>query len=486
MINDIQSLLMTPTLLMEKVAATEGKTIKGMVYRSWNPAVRVTTSSTAEARGAFVQLLGKWCSSQKEYGHPKHARKTHQQLLTQLFGTSRISTLVVNELTNRSVLRPIADIIVTDQGDEAVRLKEMSHLKRAKLAVIDCQTGDRLYFGRTPSFYFLISKQFLDDRISRPVKDIHRLLFDNNNVASVRKRPGMYLGSIGQAGALRLLSGLVEDVLTDAKGNAISLNLVSGNTFELSCESYSLRNNTVVFNHLMVANGVSKSFVYRDTQTTIRTENGQLIRAVKDHTMETGMTIFCELDPSIMGDVIFDYPMILNRMLQLAALNPYTIHLSDHSNQNEIYLPSGIEYFLQQNLYEQQQYQLHSFAFTGEGFSCTVAMSFSDSAVNQSYVNNRWTAEGGSHTKGLEEGAELALERILALYDHSLTTKDVLKYFNYVIHIQMKTPRWQGAQKRKLTNPEVQLPIQKQVEAELYYWLIEDIRPLKAIWHSLF
>lgn len=305
---------------------------------------------------------------------------------------------------------------------------------------------------------------------------------------SVRKRPGMYIGGSGKNGFYRLLFGLTEDLLRDAAEKTISLKLRPQNTIEISCESCSVKDNPHHFHHMTAASALGEFFEYQDEGGHIRTEKGVWVLSDHEGTTVRGVKIVWRMDRSIFGDLSPDYFIILNRMIELAALCPYTIYLSNGENRNKVVVPSGIEYFLNRScsLFSAREnlvIEINEIPFTAR-----IAVSFAPirADIQKSYVNSQLTEEGGTHVEGVLRGARKALKRILDFYENSLTSGEITAHLNYVVSIQMENPSWCGNTKRKLKNPDVRSIIQKQMEERLYQFLKQDIQPLKSIYPGLF
>lgn len=484
MLDVIRSLLKNSDLFLKKLEHIDKKIENYSIAASWTPFVKWNYSDTVADEYAFLLLLFIWINMQKQYSpiRPENKEKPTVNLLTELFGTTVFSELEIEKIKDSDLFQKLQTYVIND-SEHAIK-----SMNNAIGLAITCKTGDILYFGKTALFYFLISKEYLKEYIPYIKKDIREILFDNKLCKSIKKRPGMFIGTLKRKGLYLLLFELIEDLLKDAAEKIISLKLLSQNVFEISCESYSVKNNTQYINPLTIASVLGEFFEYQDEQQRIRTEKGLLCASDYENVVSRGIKILWKADSSIFEDIDLDYFIIMNRMIELAACNPYKIYLSDCNNQNIIYIPSGIKNFLERDyslfsLSEILSIDIFDVLFTGK-----VAISFSalNGDIRQGYVNSHITEDGGTHVEGLLEGAQKALKRILESYDTSLTPELFIENLNYVIHIQIENPKWYGSTKRKLTNIEVKTIVEKHVEKALYSFLKQDIGPLKSIYPSLF
>lgn len=489
MLDIIRDLLTDSNLLIEKLESMDKKKkeyssiYKDSFFRtSWNPLIKWQYSNTVEDGQAFMVLLFLWIKMQKydNLQKPENKEKSIKILLTELFGTSIFLDLKIEEIKEESLLKEIQEQLIQDCENENLRENEIKSMKDVVTLAIKCKTGDTLYFGKTELFYFLISDKYIKDHMIPIYKNIREMLFNNKffGYKQVRKRPGMYIGSEVKQGIYFLIFGLIEDLIKDAKEKIISLKLLTQNVLEIFCESYSLENNTQYMNHLAIANALGEFFEYQDREQKIKTEKGILITSDYKNGIAKGIKIIWKADSFIFKDIELDYFMIMNRMIELATLNPYIIYLSDCENQNKIYVPSGIKSFL---FFTDKIFSIDivNVRFTGQ-----IVISFSAFAdIRKSYVNSQVAQEEGIY---VVKGAKKALKRILDLYKNPLSPEAMIKHLNYVIHIQIENPRWHGSTKRRLKNIEVGSIIQRQVEEQLYFFLKQDIEPLRSIYCNLF
>ena len=461
----------------------------GLVAISWDLLVKRELKEHVDSGEEFVLLLSVWMKRQREDDHirPGNKGKSTEMLLAERFGTEQLSSLEVEEIRDQGVFREMEAYLIGDDTEERYRARELKSMRHAAGAAIKCKTGDILYFGQTPMFSFLINRAYMA-RTPHVFHDIREILFGGEMRESVRKRPGVYIGSMSRNELNHLVCSLVESMLNDAEEKVISLRLCQDHIVEIVCESYRVENNTSYFNNLGVASALGEFFEYQDENQFIRTEQGIMISEDLKHTVASGTKIIWKADGSLFPDMDFDYLIILNRMVELAALNPYTIYLEYKENRNKIQIPSGIGYFLKRNCTQFEPGRILYVDIAGEQFTGKAALSFSvfQADIRKSYVNSQITLEGGTHVDGLLTGVRRALKRILDDYGNKLKPGQLLRHLNYAVHVQIENPRFHGATKNRLKNIEVKPAVEKQVEEQVYAFLTKDIWPLKAIYYHLF
>ena len=229
-------------------------------------------------------------------------------------------------------------------------------------------------------------------------------------------------------------------------------------------------------------------FEYQDERQFIRTEQGIFTAEDHNHTVAAGTRIVWKPDCTVFAAKELDYFLIMGRMIELAALNPYIIYLANEENGCKVRVPSGIGYFLKRDYSLFGVGSILNVNILGNQFTGEAVLSFSSikGDIRKSYVNSQITQEGGAHVEGLMKGVRRTLKRILEEYGNKLMPGDVLEHLNYVVHIRIEKPRWCGSTKTRLKNLEVKLAVEKQVEEQMYVFLKQDISPLKSIYFSLF
>ncbi len=179
---------------------------------------------------------------------------------------------------------------------------------------------------------------------------------------------------------------------------------------------------------------------------------------------EHGTVIKFFPDASIFDSIDFSYQTISQRIMDLAFLNPnITIALTDQrTNKHEKFHFEGglVEYvqFLNQGrepvnrepIYCHEAYKDYVVEF---------ALQYTDgiSGIEESFVNNIKTPEGGTHMTGFHTGLSRAVldyakSKNLIKGVTALTGDDTREGLTAVIHVKMFNPQFEGQTKEKLGN----------------------------------
>jgi DNA gyrase subunit B len=192
-----------------------------------------------------------------------------------------------------------------------------------------------------------------------------------------------------------------------------------------------------------------------------------------------GLIVLFFPDPEIFETVEFSYQVILERVKELAFLNPQvSIQISDdRSGKEELmhfeggivefaeYLGEGHQSLLKETIYEKEEVQdtVVEFAFLYNN---------STSEIMQSYVNNINTVEGGTHVAGFRAGLSRAIQDYAKSKDmikgvDGITSEDVREGLVAIIHTKVPSPQFEGQTKSKLGNSAVRGIVQSCTEKYL-------------------
>lgn len=331
---------------------------------------------------------------------------------------------------------------------------------------------------------------------------------------AVRKRPGMYIGTTGEAGLHHLVWEIVDNAVDEAlagycddievvveKGNIIAVK-DDGRGIPTGINSKTgLSTVETIFTVLHAGgkfggggykvsgglHGVGASVVnalstwlevtiYRDGHVYFqRFENGghstEPLKIIGECAADrTGSTIRFKADPEIFQETtIYNYDTLAKRLQEIAFLNKgLRIILFDEredNKKNEFLYNGGIIEFVK--MLNKNKKPLHDDIIYVEGkedgISMEVAMQYNDGYTENvlSYTNNIHTHEGGTH----EDGVKRALTRIINNYaknskllkdkDDALTGEDVREGLTMIISCKHPDPQFEGQTKTKLGNIEV-------------------------------
>ena len=331
---------------------------------------------------------------------------------------------------------------------------------------------------------------------------------------AVRKRPGMYIGTTGEAGLHHLVWEIVDNSVDEAlagycddievvieKGNVITVK-DDGRGMPTGINSKTGKSTIeTIFTVLHAGgkfggggykvsgglHGVGASVVnalsnwlevtvYRDGHIYYqRFENGgypvDSLKIIGDCEQDrTGSTVRFKPNPEIFKETtIFKYDILARRLQEIAFLNKglriVLIDEREESKKDDFLYQGGIIEFVQ--MLNQNKTPINPDVIYVEGrennISIEVALQYNDgyNEAVYSYTNNIHTHEGGTH----EDGVKRALTRIINNYaknnkilkdkDDSLTGDDVREGLTMIISCKHPDPQFEGQTKTKLGNIEV-------------------------------
>lgn len=357
---------------------------------------------------------------------------------------------------------------------------------------------------------------------------------------AVRKRPGMYIGSVSTKGLNHLIYEIVDNsvdehlagvcdeirVTLEADGSAtISDN---GRGIPVGMHAKGVSAERVIFTTLHAGgkfdnsayktsgglHGVGSSVVNAlSTQLTVTVKNGGLIYQdqyaygnpvtelvdgllpVIGKTKETGTTINFTPDPSIFDKTWFKAEEVKSRLHETAYLNPkLTIVFEDKRGEvpeRVTYLePEGIIGFIKD--LNKNKETIHDIIYlSGKSDDITVECAFQ--YVNEfhenvlGFCNNIYNAEGGTHLTGFKTVFTNVINtyarelNILKEKDVNFTGADVRNGMTAVISIKHPAPRFEGQTKTKLDNQDAAKVVSKVIGDEVTRFFDRNVETLKSV-----
>ena len=331
---------------------------------------------------------------------------------------------------------------------------------------------------------------------------------------AVRKRPGMYIGTTGEAGLHHLVWEIVDNAVDEAlagycddieviveKGNIITVRDDGRGIPTGMNKKTGLSTVETIFTVLHAGgkfggggykvsgglHGVGASVVnalstwlevtiYRDGHIYYQKfENGghsvEPLKIIGEcDANRTGSTVRFKADPEIFRETtVYNYATLAKRLQEIAFLNKgLRIILMDDREDNkkdEFLYQGGIIEFVK--MLNKNKTPIHDDVIYVEGrednILIEVAMQYNDgyNEALYSYTNNIHTHEGGTH----EDGVKRALTRIINNYARNnkmlsekadpLTGDDVREGLTMIISCKHPNPQFEGQTKTKLGNMEV-------------------------------
>ena len=357
---------------------------------------------------------------------------------------------------------------------------------------------------------------------------------------AVRKRPGMYIGSVSTKGLNHLIYEIVDNavdehlagycskitVILEKDGSATVSD--NGRGIPVGMHEKGISAERLVFTTLhaggkfdnnayktsgglhgvgsSVVNALSKHLivrvkdgknVYEDTyeygNPTTELVNGLL--PVVGRTRETGTTISFLPDDTIFDKTRFKEDDIKSRLHETAYLNPaLTIHFEDcRGTEPEIldyHEPEGIVGFIK-DMNKSCEAVTDVISFQGESDGISVEGAFQ--YINEfhenvlGFCNNIYNAEGGTHLTGFKTQFTTIINsyarelNILKEKDQNFTGPDVRNGMTAVISVKHPDPRFEGQTKTKLDNQDAAKVVAKVVGEELTRFFDRNLETLKAV-----
>ncbi len=192
----------------------------------------------------------------------------------------------------------------------------------------------------------------------------------------------------------------------------------------------------------------------------------------KDH----GLIVKFFPDSEIFETLDFSYSVILERIKELAFLNPQvSISIADErtGKSDAMHYEGGLSEFVQY-LGEGHQPILKATIYSREEIEDTIvefALLYNNSTaeIMQSYVNNINTIEGGTHVTGFRAGLSRAIQEYAKSKDmvkgvESIVSDDVREGLVAVLHVKVYSPQFEGQTKSKLGNSAVRGIVQSNTD----------------------
>ena len=357
---------------------------------------------------------------------------------------------------------------------------------------------------------------------------------------AVRKRPGMYIGSVSTKGLNHLIYEIVDNsvdehlagycdtisVTLEADGSATVSD--NGRGIPVGMHEKGVSAERLVFTTLHAGgkfdnnayktsgglHGVGSSVVNAlSTRLTVRVKNGGNIYEdtyergnpttdlvdgllpVVGKTRETGTSINFLPDDTIFDRTRFKEDEVKSRLHETAYLNPgLTILYEDKRKEAPekitFHEPEGIVGFIKDmNKSKETIHDVIYFQGESEGISVEVAFQY----VNEfhenllGFCNNIYNSEGGTHLTGFKTMFTTVINNyarglnILKEKDVNFTGADVRNGMTAVVSIKHPDPRFEGQTKTKLDNQDAAKVVSKVTGDEVVHYFDRNVEILKSV-----
>ena len=357
---------------------------------------------------------------------------------------------------------------------------------------------------------------------------------------AVRKRPGMYIGSVGTKGLNHLIYEIVDnavdehlagfctniEVFLEKDGSATVSD--NGRGVPVSMHAKGVSAARIVYTTLHAGgkfddsayktsgglHGVGSSVVnalstYMDVKikrdgviSHDRYEQGRPVIDLVDgllptigKTKETGTCVNFLPDPEIFDKTRFREEEIKSRLHETAYLNPQLqIHFEDRRKENpeiiDYHEPDGIIGFIKDlNHKEETIHEPVYFKGTAEGVEVEVAFQYINEFHENilGFCNNIYNAEGGTHLTGFKTTFTTIMNQyarelgILKEKDPNFTGADVRNGMTAIISVKHPDPRFEGQTKTKLDNQDAAKATGKVTSDEVSRFFDRNLETLKKV-----
>ncbi len=357
---------------------------------------------------------------------------------------------------------------------------------------------------------------------------------------AVRKRPGMYIGSVSRKGLNHLIYEIVDNsvdehlagycdtisvtlnadgsccVEDNGRGIPVELHksgipaarvvfttLHAGGKFDdtvyktsggLHGVGSSVVNALSVYMDVEISrDGVVSHDYYERGHIALELEDGRL--PIIKKTRSTGTKITFLPDPEIFERTDFKEDEVKSRLHETCYLNPsLRIHFEDlRKDEPEIidyYEPEGIVGFVRElNTNTEVVHDVIKFSGESDGISVDVAFQFTNEFHENilGFCNNIYNAEGGSHITGFKTAFTNVINTyarelgILKEKDNNFTGADVRNGMTAVVSIKHPDPRFEGQTKTKLDNQDAAKVTSKITADEIVLFFDKNLETLKNV-----
>ena len=371
-------------------------------------------------------------------------------------------------------------------------------------------------------------------------------VYDESSIAvlegleAVRKRPGMYIGSVSRKGLNHLVYEIVDNSVDEHLAGACDTIWVTleadgsctvednGRCIPVGLHATVASAARVVFTTLHAGgkfddsvyktsgglHGVGSSVVnalstymdveisrdgfihhdrYEQGHPVIALENGLLPTIGK--TKKTGTKINFLPDPQIFEKTNFKEDEIKSRMHETAYLNPkLTIIYEDRRKEEvehiEYHEPDGIIGFVKDiNKNAEKLHDVVYFSGESDGISVEIAFQYCNEFHENilGFCNNIYNAEGGTHITGFKTVFTTVINNyarelgILKDKDANFNGADVRNGMTAVVSIKHPAPRFEGQTKTKLDNQDASKATAKVTGDEIQLYFDRNLDTLKTV-----
>ena len=368
--------------------------------------------------------------------------------------------------------------------------------------------------------------------------------YDENSISilegleAVRKRPGMYIGSVGTKGLNHLIYEIADNAVDEHLAgycSEINVTLNKDGTATIKDNGRGIPVGIhpkagipaveVVFTmlhaggkfgdggykisgglHGVGASVVNALSVWLEVEIRIdgavhkqRYERGKVVEPLKQigtcRKNDTGTTVTFLPDGEIFEKTVFKADAIKSRLHETAYLNPgLTIHFEDKRGENSekitFHEPEGIKAYVKDlNEGKETVSDIVYYKKSEDGIEVEVAFQYVNEFEENvlGFCNNIYTQEGGTHLTGFKSKFTMIINQyarelgILKEKDANFTGLDVRNGMTAIVAVKHPAPRFEGQTKTKLDNPDAGTVVSSVTNDEVQLYFDKNLDNLKNV-----
>jgi len=354
---------------------------------------------------------------------------------------------------------------------------------------------------------------------------------------AVRKRPGMYIGSVSIRGLHHLVYEIVDNAVDEALAGYcknINVTIEPGNIIKVEDDGRGIPVDIhpktkisaaeTVYTKLHAGgkfggdsgykvsgglHGVGASVVNALSEWTevtiqrdggifqMKFQRGKVVESLKriGDSDKTGTTVRFYADGTIFETLEYEYQVLENRFREMAFLTK-GLHITiedlreETPKKSDFCFEGGLKSFVEYlNKNKEKLHPTPIYMEKDGDFPIEIAIQYTSAYSENmySFVNNINTIEGGTHLEGFKRSLTKVFNdyakahNILKEKDNNLTGDDIREGITAVISVKVKEPQFEGQTKTKLGNSEVTGIVQSLMNEKLAEYLEENPNVAKAI-----
>ena len=353
---------------------------------------------------------------------------------------------------------------------------------------------------------------------------------------AVRKRPGMYIGSVSERGLHHLVYEIVDNAVDEALAgycNEINVQILPENIICVKDNGRGIPLDIhpktgipaveLVYTKLHAGgkfggggykvsgglHGVGASVVNALSEhVTVEVSNGdgtyalsfqrgkvsEKLHRISDNNVR-GTTVYFKADSEIFETTVYNFTTLATRFREMAFLNKgLKITLEDKREEDgektEYHYEGGISSFVTYlNASKDPVHKDVIYLESKGAVEVEVALQYTTAYSENihTFVNNINTIEGGTHLEGFKRGVTKAFNdyarkfKFLKEKDSNLQGDDIREGMTAIVSVRVSEPQFEGQTKTKLGNSEVVGIVNSLVVEKLYNFLEENPQIAKAI-----